>query len=126
MLGQILGDIAKRSNQVQVTVGAGKAAYSINPEKIHLLMMGGSYYTYVVDYIAENDLINKFAVYEASIQIGINGDKDEESTVESLVLVMLSDEVLFEYKLSNKIEKLIENIRIYAYQREVKDTDGEE
>lgn len=124
MLGTLLGDIAKKGDHVQVTIGTGKSAYSINPEKIHLLMLGDTYYNSVVEYLKENDLDTKFNVHSAEIQIGLKDDKDD-TDIQTLVLVMQSDEVLFEYKLSKKIEKLIEQIRIYAYQKEVDEVDGE-
>lgn len=120
MLGQLLGD-AKESNKVQITIGGR----DINPEKVHLLMLGESYYNSVAEYLEMNSLTEKFSLYKASIQIGLAGDDfSDKSSLQSLVLVMNSDEVLFEYTLSQRMSKLTDDIRGYAFQKEVEEVDG--
>ena len=92
----------------------------MNPEMFILLYMTNELYEDVNRFLEEKNLQNKFEVIQGEISVRDINTPEEEWTkgIKSLLLRMKNERVLFEYKLSQKQDKLMTELNEYIYGKE--------
>ena len=90
----------------------------VDPDLFILLYMPPELKDKVADFLREESLDKKFDVWTAEIGVSTDEDGVLADGIKSLMLMMTSDRVLFEYKLSNKQDKLLSKINDYVYGKE--------
>ena len=90
----------------------------IDPDMFVLLYMPNEQAKRVQQFINEHNLQNKFDVVNATISVHWEEDEkdptDSSEPIKSLCLKMCNEKVLFEYKLSGRVDKLLTDITNYV------------
>lgn len=91
----------------------------IDPDMFVLLYMPLEQASMVQDFINESNLQNKFDVIDATITVEWDtddrpSDSKPDDPIKSLCLRMRDDKVLFEYRLSGRIDKLLTDVTEYV------------
>ena len=89
-----------------------------DPARYVLLYMPLENLERVQDFLNETGLDKKFDVIESKIYIKHEQSDESSDPIETLILRMKSDKVLFEYKLSGKNDGLLEQLNEYFYGEE--------
>lgn len=96
---------------------------NVDPEKFVLLYMPLECADKVQEYLGKHKLTNKFQLIHGEVSAALEEDSEVPlaNPVKTLVLMMRSDKVLFEYKLSGKHYELTAKITEYVYGSEEKE-----
>lgn len=103
---------------VSINFTENGSTVELNAEMLVMLYLPFDVAEETKKFLKRNRLDEKFEVIEAEIRIMSREDDDFMKDVEpirSLLLKMKDEKVLFEYKLSDKEDELIEKIRNYVY-----------